>query len=147
MKRLSFFLIIGLLMLAPASVLAEYISVAVPVANIRSGPSEDSALLWKVEAYYPMLVLEKSGSWYHFKDFEGDVGWIYASLVNHDESVITTKDDCNVRSGPGTQYDIVFKAEVGIPFKVLKKKGQWLNVLHTDGDRGWIHRSLVWPNQ
>jgi SH3-like domain-containing protein len=134
-------------MLAPFTAVAEYISVAVPVANIRSGPSEESDLLWKVEAYYPMLVLEKSGAWYRFKDFEGDVGWIYASLVNNEESVITIKEKCNVRSGPGSQHDIVFKAEVGIPFKVLNKKGKWLNVLNTDGDRGWIHKSLVWPNK
>ncbi len=147
MKRLLLFFIAGLFMLAPLAAAAEYISVSVPVANIRSGPSEDSDLLWKVEAYYPMLVLEKTGSWYQFKDFEGDVGWIYARLVNNDESVITIKDDCNVRSGPGTKYDIVFKTEVGIPFKILKKKGKWLNVLHTDGDRGWIHTSLVWPSQ
>lgn len=146
MKRLV--LIIAVLFLLPsAGAASEYISVKVTVANIRSEPSESGDLLWKVEAYHPLLVLEKKGDWYHFKDFEGDVGWISATLVNHDESVITVKDDCNVRSGPGTQYDILFKAEGGIPFKVLKKKGSWLNVLHTDGDRGWIHKSLVWPEQ
>lgn len=146
MKRLIFIFAV-LFLLPPVAQAAEYISVKVPVANIRSEPSESGDLLWKVEAYHPLLVLEKKGEWYHFKDFEGDVGWIYASLVNHDESVITIKDDCNVRSGPGTGNDILFKTEVGIPFKVLKKKGSWLNVLHTDGDRGWIHKSLVWPEQ
>lgn len=145
MKRLAFFLVI-FFFLTPAMA-AEYISVKVPVANIRSEPSASGDLLWKVEAYHPMIVLEKKGDWYKFKDFEGDEGWIYASLVNNDESVITIKDDCNIRSGPGTQNDILFKAAVGIPFKVLKKKGKWLNVMHTDGDRGWIHRSLVWPEQ
>ncbi len=146
MKRLLFFFV-GVSLLFPGAALAEFISVKVPVANIRSEPSDSSTLLWKVEAYYPMLVLEKKGDWYHFKDFEGDEGWISASLVNHDESVITKTNDCNIRSGPGTKYDIVFKADSGIPFKVLKKQGSWLYVLHTDGDRGWIHKSLVWPDQ
>jgi len=146
MKRFAI-LITVLLLMPPLNAVAEYISVKVPVANVRSDPSESGDLLWKVEAYHPMLVLEKKGKWYRFKDFEGDVGWIYAPLVNNDEAVITIKDDCNVRSGPGTQYDILFKTEVGIPFKVLKHDGKWLNVLHTDGDRGWIHQSLVWPNQ
>lgn len=146
MKRFVF-VMAALFLLPPLTAVAEYISVKVTVANIRSEPSESGDLLWKVEAYHPMLVLEKKGGWYRFRDFEGDEGWIYASLVNNDESVITTKDDCNVRSGPGTQYDILFKTEAGIPFKVLKKKGRWLNVLHTDGDRGWIHKTLVWPDQ
>lgn len=134
-------------MVAPFTAMAEYISVKVPVANIRSGPSETSDLLWKVEAYHPLIVLEKKGSWYRFRDFEGDEGWIYSTLVNKEKSVITKKDNCNVRSGPGTKYDILFTTETGIPFKVLKKQGRWLKVLHTDGDRGWLHRSLVWPDE
>lgn len=127
--------------------MAEYVSVKVPVANIRSGPSETGDLLWKVEAYHPLFVLEKKGGWYHFRDFEGDEGWIHGSLVDKEKTVITIKDDCNVRSGPGTENDILFTTEVGIPFKVLKRQGAWLNVLHTDGDRGWLHQSLVWPDQ
>jgi SH3-like domain-containing protein len=31
-----------------------------------------------------------------------------------------------------------------VPFKVLDRKGEWLHVEHADGDRGWIHSSLVW---
>jgi SH3-like domain-containing protein len=146
MKRILF-LIFGFALLTPLAAHGEFISVKVPVANIRSQPDASSDLLWQVEAYNPMLVLKKKGEWYQFKDFEGDVGWIHESLVNHDTSVITIKDDCNVRSGPGTQYDVVFTTEAGIPFKVLKKEGSWLNVLHTDGDRGWIHKALVWPDQ
>ncbi len=56
MKRILF-LIAGLVLLAPLAAHAEFISVKVPVANIRSQPSESGDLLWKVEAYYPMLVM------------------------------------------------------------------------------------------
>jgi SH3-like domain-containing protein len=131
----------------PVSVLADYIAVKVPIANIRSGPDQTKDILWKVEAYHPMYVLEKKGKWYHFKDFEGDEGWIHSSLVQKIGTVITKKNDCNVRSGPGTKYDIVFTTEKGIPFKVLKTNKKWLNVEHADGDRGWLHQSLVWPNR
>lgn len=146
MKRIVFFLAV-LGVLVPLTASAEYISVKVPVANIRSGPSETSEILWKVEAYYPMQVLGKKGDWYHFKDFQGDEGWINAKLVNKARSVITKEDNCNVRSGPGAKYDVVFTTDVGVPFKVLKQKGDWLHVLYTDGDRGWIYKSLVWPDQ
>jgi SH3-like domain-containing protein len=146
MKRI-FILIALLTVAAPLTATAEYISVKVPVANIRSGPSEASDLLWKVEAYHPLFVLEKKDAWYHFRDFQGDEGWIHNSLVNKEQSVITIKDDCNVRSGPDTKADILFTTEAGIPFKVLKKQGKWLNVLHSDGDRGWLYKSLVWPGE
>ena len=146
MKRILI-LIAVLTLAAPLTAVAEYISVKVAVANIRSGPSEAGDLLWKVETYHPLFVLEKKDSWYHFRDFEGDEGWINSSLVNKEQSVITKKDDCNVRSGPDTKSEILFTTEAGIPFKVLKKQGQWLNVLHADGDRGWLHQSLVWPDK
>jgi SH3-like domain-containing protein len=58
--------------------------------------------------------------------------------------VIVKNDRCNVRSGPGTENDILFTVDKGVPFKVLDKKGDWLHVAHADGDQGWIHRTLVW---
>ena len=131
----------------PANALADYIAVKVPIANVRSGPDQSNTILWKVETYYPLYVIEKKGEWYHFKDFEEDEGWIHQSLVQRIETVITEKDDCNVRSGPSTGKDIVFTTEKGIPFRVLKKQGKWINVEHADGDRGWIHSALVWPDR
>jgi SH3-like domain-containing protein len=34
--------------------------------------------------------------------------------------------------------------EDGVPFRILRKKGRWIHIEHADGDRGWIHDSLVW---
>jgi SH3-like domain-containing protein len=31
-----------------------------------------------------------------------------------------------------------------VPFKVLEQKGNWFHIMHADGDKGWIHDSLVW---
>ena len=55
--------------------LAERISVSVSAANVHSGPGKNYDILWKVEKYHPLFILEKSDSWYHFRDFEGDEGW------------------------------------------------------------------------
>jgi SH3-like domain-containing protein len=38
----------------------------------------------------------------------------------------------------------LFTVEKGVPFTVLGKKEAWLNVQHGDGDKGWIHQSLIW---
>ena len=98
----------------------------------------------KVEKYHPIIVLKKSGNWYRFHDFEKDEGWIHQSIVSNISSVITKKKKCNVRSGPGTTYDILFTVENGVPFKVIERKGRWIHIHHADGDKGWIHESLVW---
>ncbi len=143
MKRYSLFLSFLIVIMA-GTAMAERLTIVASVANIRSGPATKSDILWKVEKYYPIFVIKKSGSWYQFRDFEKDTGWVHKSLVGKLKAVITKKDLCNVRSKPSTKEKILFTVEKGIPFKVLKSKGHWLNIEHADGDRGWIHDSLVW---
>jgi len=137
---ITFFLLLVLGTVASA----ERLTVSVSIANIRSGPGEKYDIIWAVEKYHPLDVFQKSGEWYHFRDFEGDEGWIHKSLLNQFPSVITKSDNCNIRSGPDTSFEILFEVEKGIPFKVLERKGSWIHILHADGDKEWIHDSLVW---
>ena len=129
----------------PTGVLAqERLAVTSNIANVRSGPGTNYDILWRVEKYYPLIVLEKKEGWVHFKDFEGDKAWIHNSLVKKINAVITLKDNCNVRSGPGTNTSIVFTVEKGVPFKILETRGEWVNVEHADGDKGWVFKGLLW---
>ena len=123
---------------------AERLVVTTPIANIRTGPGTDYAVIWQVEKYHPLNIIERRGPWCRFEDFEGDHGWIHNSLLGRIDAVITVKEACNVRSGPGTNYEVVFMVGAGVPFKVRKRKGNWLQVEHADGEQGWIERSLVW---
>jgi SH3-like domain-containing protein len=137
-------IILFLIMVFAGLAHAERLTVSAPVANIRSGPGTSHNVLWKVEQYFPILVIEKSGEWYRFQDFEGDKGWVHRSLVGKIPAVITRKDSSNIRAGPGTSHPILFAVEKGIPFKVLERKDSWIHIEHADGDKGWIHKSLVW---
>ena len=143
MKRYSILLVL-LIFLNAGAAMAERLAIVASVANIRSGPGSKYDILWKVEKYYPIFVIGKKDSWYQFKDFEDDKGWIHQSLVGKMKSIITNKNLCNIRSGPGTGNKILFTVEKGIPFKVLKRKDRWLHIEHADKDQGWIHDSLVW---
>ena len=133
-----------LILLLAGTASAERLAVSAPVANIRSGPGTRHNVLWKVEKFFPVRIIEKSGEWYHFEDFEGDKGWVHQSLVRKIPTVVTKNDACNIRSGPGTNHKIIFTVEKGIPFKVLERKGSWIHIEHADGDKGWIHKSLIW---
>ncbi|MDM8521948.1 SH3 domain-containing protein [Desulfococcaceae bacterium HSG8] len=138
------FILTILFMLSASIARADRLSVKASIANIRSGPGTKYEILWKVEKYYPLKILKKSGKWYRFVDFEGDRGWIYRSLVGKTPTVIVKKENCNVRSGPGKKFSVAFRAVKGVVFKVLKRKGNWIHVQHADGDKGWIAKSLVW---
>ena len=131
-------------LLMAAVALADRLAISSSIANIRSGPGTSHEILWKVEKYHPILVERKSGDWYGFTDYEGDKGWVHKSLVKDIPTVITIKEKCNVRSGPGTGHPVIFSVGSGIPFKIIGKKGNWRQVLHADGDKGWIHNSLLW---
>ena len=97
---------------------AERLAVSASVANVRSGPGTQHDIIWKIEKYHPVFVIDKSDPWYQFKDFEGDQGWIHKSLVGKIKTVITKGEISNIRSGPGTKYKVLFKVEKGIPFKI-----------------------------
>ncbi len=138
-------LLVMITVLAPPALGAERLALKVKKANVRSGPgTEKYAVLWEIERYHPIQVVQRQGDWIFFKDFEGDEGWIHKRLVDKTPTVITRKDMVNIRSGPGTDADISFRAERGVPLKVLERKGNWIRIQSAFGDKGWIHSKLVW---
>ena len=142
--RIKSAIFIFMLILGAGLAHAERLAVSASVANVRSGPGTQHGIIWKIEKYHPVFIINKSDPWYQFKDFEGDQGWVHKSLVGKIKTVITKGDISNIRSGPGTKYKVLFKVEKGIPFKVLKRQDHWIQIQHADGDEGWIHASLVW---
>jgi len=152
MKRLNIDIIITIIatvmaasFIIPGLVFAqERLSVTAGIANMRSGPGTKNDVLWQVEQYHPVRIVEKKGNWYKIKDFENDVAWLHKSLLGKVEGVITIKDKCNVRSKPNTKSQVLFTVEKGVPFKVLARNGNWIKIEHADGDVGWIYKTLVW---
>ena len=134
----------GILLAAPSAAAAERLSISVNAANVRSGPGTQYDMLWRMERYTPLIVISRQGDWIFFEDFEKTRGWMHADLVDKTPTVITTAELCNIRSAPGTDKEIIFQAESGVPFKVIGRQGPWINIQHADGDKGWLHESLVW---
>ena len=137
MKKIIIFTLLPI-MLCVSTASAKRLSIAVHRANVRSGPSTDHEILWTVGKYYPVDTIKRSGKWYKIR------GWIYRSLLKKVPAVIVKRRLVNVRKGPGTKFKILLRAEKGVTFRLLKRKGKWLKVLHEDGEVGWIHRNLVW---
>jgi SH3-like domain-containing protein len=136
---------LAVLMIMPGLVFAQQrVTVTSSIANMRSGPGTKYDVLWQVEQYHPVIIVEKRENWYKIKDFENDEAWIHKSLLGKVQGVITVKEKCNVRSKATTKSTVLFTVEKGVPFKVLEKKGNWLRIEHADGDVGWIFKTLVW---
>jgi SH3-like domain-containing protein len=68
---------------------------------------------------------------------------VFASPAPAAERYAVTANIANIRSGPGTNYTILFEAEKNYPLKLLKKAGNWFQVEDFEGDVGWIYKKLV----
>jgi SH3-like domain-containing protein len=125
------------------------VSVSGEKVNLRKGPSTSDPIIWELGKGFPLKVVGSKGRWYKVSDFENDVGWIYKNLVSRKPHLIVkvnknSKDQINIRSGPGTSYQVVGKAQYGVVFETLQRKSGWVKVRHETGFTGWIKRSLLW---
>lgn len=125
------------------------VSVAGEKVNLRKGPSTQYPIIWELGKGFPLRIRSYKDNWIKVSDFEGDIGWIYKDLVSKKPHLIVkinknSKARINIRSGPGTKYKVVGKAEYGVVFQTLKRGDGWVKVRHEDGLTGWVKRSLLW---
>lgn len=59
------------------------------------------------------------------------------------QMVSVDADMINLRSGPGTQYKILWELGRGYPLKVIGSKGSWYRVVDFENDKGWVYKKLV----
>jgi len=146
MKEKVLLCMVSLFFLISGFAAAERVSISSDKINIRSGPGKNYDIIATIEGatFYPLKVISKKGQWFKISDVEGYQGWIYSELVSNLKTVITTSDTCNIRKGPGKDHPIIMIAEKGASFKVLKNKGDWFHIQDSEGDDGWIYKSLVW---
>jgi len=56
---------------------------------------------------------------------------------------LETTTGTNVRSGPGTTFDVLFTLPARSPVVAYSSAEQWLRVVDGSGRRGWISQSLI----
>jgi SH3-like domain-containing protein len=133
----------------PTEGAATMLTVRGEKVNLRSGPGTAYSVKWIYGAGFPVKVLKEKGHWIQVVDFEQDSGWIHRSLLTQVSQVIVTAhrssdSKINIRSGPGSDFDVVAKAYYGVVFENLGKSGDWVNIRHESGIDGWVQKDLVW---
>ncbi|MBT8357676.1 MAG: SH3 domain-containing protein [Deltaproteobacteria bacterium] len=68
---------------------------------------------------------------------------VLSSSVAFAERLAVSSDTANIRSGPGTNHDIMWKVEKYHPIFIIKKTDVWYQFRDFESDEGWIHKSLV----
>lgn len=122
----------------------QMVSVKGNKLNMRDGPGTHTQVLWELKQGYPLQVMERRGRWLKVQDFEKDQGWVATSLTGQQPHHIVKASVANVRSGPGTRFRVVGKAEYGELLKTREKRAGWVKVTRETGASGWVARQLLW---
>jgi len=147
-KQLKKALVLGsLLLLSSTSVFAaNYLSVSVDNANVRTGPGSKYPVTMELFQGYPLKITKTQGEWHKVTDYENDSGWIHKSIVKSRNTVIVNaRKSLNMRSGPSTKDAFVADVERGVVLTKLSTQGKWTKVRHSTGTVGWIYSTLLWP--
>ena len=71
------------------------------------------------------------------------VSLIIPGLVFAQERLCVKSGIANMRSGPGTKYDVLWQVEQYHPVIIVKKKGNWYKIKDFENDVAWLHKSLL----
>lgn len=123
--------------------------------NLRSQANTTSAILGTLPLGSSLTVLEKQGDWYRVQTADGKTGWVAGWLITVSQPSVPDPSgpfvtiigpDTNVRSGPGTQYDIVKTVQPGEKYRIVQTSGEWFQLSFPDGSTGYVAGWLVSPN-
>lgn len=69
---------------------------------------------------------------------------VFAHLQAQAADMVSIKGSIvNMRSGPGTNTEVLWELERGYPLQVLKRKGSWMQVRDFENDKGWVATALT----
>lgn len=142
-------LVFGVLLILSVATFASAEILSVKQNSVEISDSSNSYIaqvILVVPRHYPLKVVQKDGKNYKVSDYMGREGWVDKSAIGTGRTVVVKVGRGNIRTGPGTEHDLMFRANRGVVFKVLARKDDWLKVEHESKRVGWIARSLVWGN-
>jgi N-acetylmuramoyl-L-alanine amidase len=154
MIMLALAMSLGVLLSFANTAFADTAVVSSDTLNIRAGPGTGYSIITQAGSGERLPVLEKSGDWYCVSLSTGQKGWLAGWLVsieqsqaqpvqNNSQSAKVNGSSVNIRSGPGTGYNIVTQVGSGSTLPILGSSADWYNVSISSGGSGWIAGWLV----
>lgn len=126
----------------------RFVSLKSGKVNLRRGPGTSYPVDWVLERRkLPVEVIAESDRWRKIRDREGDVGWVWHSMLDGRRSAIVAGDRGEPPRAIRTEADesspVVAYAEPGVIADLKKCTGAWCEV-SADGYDGFMPRSQIW---
>jgi N-acetylmuramoyl-L-alanine amidase len=134
---------------SPAVYAMGEITVEANILNVRSGPGLDYKVVGQISKSETYQVLEEKNSWYKVRLNNDQDGWVASWLVQIEKEtgsikqVESTVNPLNVRSGPGTSFQVITQVRPEQTFPFVKEEGDWIQIELNDKEKGWVAKWLI----
>jgi N-acetylmuramoyl-L-alanine amidase len=125
------------------------ITVDANILNVRSGPGLDYKVIGQISISETYQVLEEKSNWYKIRLKSDEEGWVASWLVQFEKTtgsikqVEATVNPLNVRSGPGTSFQVLTQIRPEQTFPLIKEEGDWIQIELNDQEKGWVAKWLI----
>lgn len=124
--------------------LPRFASLRHDTVHVRAGPSQDYPIRWTYQRQgLPVQILREYENWRFVRDFEGGEGWVHASGLRRQRTVLVTGSTRVLRAEPAEGGKPVARLEAGVIGKLEKCERVWCR-LSVQSYTGWIKQQDVW---
>ena len=113
----------------------------------KNTPTE-KALRICIKKAVEFVVSKTPQRYYHYgqkSSSSSGSGAAMSSSASGADQVMVTSSALNVRSGPGTNFGVVFVAHEEDRFSVLERQDKWIRIRSPQGKEGWVAEWLTEP--
>jgi SH3-like domain-containing protein len=156
--RINFVLMIVLALLAETSTLSmakdigpvtglpmpRFVSLKSNEINLRRGPGLQYPIDWVYRRkHLPVEVIAEFENWRKIKDWEGEIGWVYHSLLSGRRTIRIMQETTALRNKADTNSDALAWLEPGVLGLVESCTGSWC-LTNVQGYRGYLYAKDIY---
>lgn len=130
---------------AKPTIISEKMITTASNLNLREEPSLQSSIIDKLKDGSIVHKVKTIGDWSSIQ-FNEKNGWVYNQYLKalQGEAKLTIlHNGTNIRSGPSTSTDVVQRANNGDIFSIVKKHGDWYEIILENGNHAYIAGWIV----
>ena len=118
--------------------------------NVRVKPDHDAEVIGKLDFGDQLVGFQEKHGWVQTY-YDGKVAWVASQFLiesqqdniqnektNGKDKITIDAESVRLRTGPSTDDPIIGHTSQGDEYKVIKKNGDWFNILLDDGSNAWV---------
>lgn len=128
--------------------LPRFVSLKSARVNVRVGPSRSHQVLWVFQRRgLPVEVIAEFEHWRRIRDADGDIGWVYYSLLAGDRTALVqpggSEDGAPLRAAPDANAPVSAVARAGVIGELEQCLQSWC-LMRSGAYQGWVAKPNLW---